>query len=851
MIHGARQGSLSGIRHFFARAMARDLNVFVLPGLDISRAHGIDVEAAGCCVVSSPRHASVLLIVGDVSPAICEAASIIYAQMVRPRVLFSVGAGSKDELSPLPLVDVAVGLSQQDLIDGVQQVRMVFENSAFQIDVKDFDAPALHVRTEYVCPMHAEVVQDEPGSCPRCGMFLVARETQESAAKTDNRHNEEDNSMKNSEMSSHDQHVHGETAKEYFCPMHPEVVQAEPGSCPKCGMFLEAREKTTEARTTHTAHAGHEVAKEYFCSMHPEVVQDEPGSCPKCGMFLEEREKTTEARTTHTAHAGHETAKEYFCSMHPEVVQAEPGSCPKCGMFLEEREKTTEAKTTHTAHAGHETAKEYFCSMHPEVVQAEPGSCPKCGMFLEEREKTTEARTTHTAHAGHDTAKEYFCSMHPEVVQGEPGSCPKCGMFLEPREKIAEAKTTHAAHAGHETETEYVCPMHPEVVQNKPGDCPKCGMHLEPREKQGSSTHDHKAMDQDNNANHNNHDEMNHDENGFMSMVDVTKDLPRSSDDLKMEWIDAPFGPFFPGLPSGLQLTFSLDGDTVAGSGSSSLTDNIPLLKTIPMHGGCFVKHFLSLDPLTPVSSQLLICQAMENAAGIRVDANTEKARIGALERERVASHLNWLVLFAQQTGFSWLARKAGFLQLKFLNADINNIIALKLDVQKLINRIQKTPLLKPRTSGIGQLPANDDLCGVVARASGVENDVRSDNDIYADLGFKSLNRNESDAWARMQIRLAEMLQSLQLIEAVGIIEIPTMIELDEISGTGKSQIETPRGKASLEVVLEKGFVTSATLETPSAYHIQLIETLTSQQELGDALIAVGSLDLSPWSSHQ
>ena len=36
---------------------------------------------------------------------------------------------------------------------------------------------------------------------------------------------------------------------------------------------------------------------------------------------------------------------------------------------------------------------------------------------------------------------------------------------------------------------------------------------------------------------------------GFMSMVEMTKDLPRSSDDLPMEWVEAPFGPLFPGLP--------------------------------------------------------------------------------------------------------------------------------------------------------------------------------------------------------------------------------------------------------------------------------------------------------------
>ncbi|HEN47511.1 MAG TPA: hypothetical protein ENI75_04030, partial [Mizugakiibacter sp.] len=33
----------------------------------------------------------------------------------------------------------------------------------------------------YTCPMHPEVIQDTPGSCPQCGMTLVARETQAGA----------------------------------------------------------------------------------------------------------------------------------------------------------------------------------------------------------------------------------------------------------------------------------------------------------------------------------------------------------------------------------------------------------------------------------------------------------------------------------------------------------------------------------------------------------------------------------------------------------------------------------------------------------------------------------------------
>ena len=64
----------------------------------------------------------------------------------------------------------------------------------------------------------------------------------------------------------------------YTCPMHPEIEQQSPGSCPKCGMALEP--KGIPAIATKI---------EYTCPMHPEVVQDHPGNCPKCGMALEPR----------------------------------------------------------------------------------------------------------------------------------------------------------------------------------------------------------------------------------------------------------------------------------------------------------------------------------------------------------------------------------------------------------------------------------------------------------------------------------------------------------------------------------------------------------------------------------
>ncbi|HFD79026.1 MAG TPA: heavy metal translocating P-type ATPase [Gammaproteobacteria bacterium] len=71
----------------------------------------------------------------------------------------------------------------------------------------------------------------------------------------------------------------------YTCPMHPEIRQDHPGSCPKCGMALEP-----------LVEAAAPVRTEYVCPMHPEVVQDHPGTCPKCGMALEPRTAAPEEK---------------------------------------------------------------------------------------------------------------------------------------------------------------------------------------------------------------------------------------------------------------------------------------------------------------------------------------------------------------------------------------------------------------------------------------------------------------------------------------------------------------------------------------------------------------------------
>jgi Cu+-exporting ATPase len=43
-------------------------------------------------------------------------------------------------------------------------------------------------------------------------------------------------------------------AAEYVCPMHPEIVRSQPGSCPICGMALEPRTATTDETNPELVH---------------------------------------------------------------------------------------------------------------------------------------------------------------------------------------------------------------------------------------------------------------------------------------------------------------------------------------------------------------------------------------------------------------------------------------------------------------------------------------------------------------------------------------------------------------------------------------------------------------------
>ena len=692
---GARRGAMTVLQRLVAAAMARDIRGFVVPGADAARAAGLDLGGAGLHLSATPRHASVLIIIGPLPAGLADAASVAYAQMPRPRAIVALGAG---DLAPLPEADVAEELTQIGLVAALAELKQVFATDSFQPEVHDYDAPPLKSRIEYTCPMHPEVVQDEPGNCPKCGMTLVPRETAESP--------------------------HADHAKSTDAQHKPMTSAHEHGK---------------------NAHSGHGEAHDH----------------------------------DHAKLAAAEVPTQFTCPMHPEIITEALGSCPKCGMVL----MPVESKD---AHAGHDREK-----MRDHGKNAEHGH-------------GKADRHDHTQHAAAEEPAKFTCPMHPEIVTDQPGSCPKCGMFLVP----AKAGDGHTDHDKNEAEHD-------------------------------SGQMDHSA--------HGSGEVIEGAEANFMSMVDMTRDMPASSDGLKMEWINVPFGPFFPGLPGGLQLDLTLDGDSVANANAKSAVGQNALLSDAGTSPKGFADAVAALSPLSPVAYRELACRALEQAAGKSVAAETTRARAAAVERERVASHLGWLAGFGTQSGFGWLENRASALQLQMRGATIAEIAELTPVITTLLRRVQRTPLLKAKLKGIGQLSGHETPTGPVARAGGISRDARGDNPVYAALNFAVVTTAGGDALARLTQRCGEIAQSLELISRADAIVMPQAQGIGAASGKGEAIVETPRGAARLSLTLQNGKVTVADISTPTAAHIALISTVAEAREIGDALTAIGSLDISPW----
>lgn len=270
-------------------------------------------------------------------------------------------------------------------------------------------------------------------------------------------------------------------------------------------------------------------------------------------------------------------------------------------------------------------------------------------------------------------------------------------------------------------------------------------------------------------------------------------------DGLELDQLPVRVGPFFSAFPPGLVLEVKLQGDIVQEA-------------VVP--GNAF--------------------------AGMLVDRprseSGEPPRIAELERARARHLLRWLAHALRVHGLDALGRRTLALVAALggeLPAAAAVLARITREVAALERLLARTRALDWATAGVGVTPPADLAgrgLGPVARAAGVVDDARLDDPTYLRLGFEPVVAGDGagDARARWRQRLAETVQSLALAARAG----------DARAGVGAE--ETPRGRGATP----NGVAPFDARTTPSTALLALLPDLLRDQEWGDAVTTVVSLDL-------
>lgn len=313
-----------------------------------------------------------------------------------------------------------------------------------------------------------------------------------------------------------------------------------------------------------------------------------------------------------------------------------------------------------------------------------------------------------------------------------------------------------------------------------------------------------------------------------------------SEDRLVMEPIELAVGPLSPSLAGGLVLQLVLDGDVVR-EGRADAT----------------------LSRASPDRPDPLAAKACGAALARARGAPRTWLQLAAVETERALGHAAWLRSLGRLLGWQELVALAHAAVVSLLGphralpgpdggspldrrarADVCEALGhASRALRRLQRRLEGSRRLAARTAGRGALSgsrlADTAVGGPVARAAGLARDARLDDPLYAKLGFRPELRAAGDAEARTLVRSAEAVAAVRLaLSALGQEHDPP-----PTTTAGGGWIEAPRGpvRVSLEA-------TGPAFSAPGQRRqLELAGELVAGLELAGALVAVASLDLSPW----
>ena len=289
-------------------------------------------------------------------------------------------------------------------------------------------------------------------------------------------------------------------------------------------------------------------------------------------------------------------------------------------------------------------------------------------------------------------------------------------------------------------------------------------------------------------------------------------------------------GPQHPATHGVLRLVVEIDGEIIF-----RVYPEIGYLHT-GIEKTCEAKFYHQVIPLTdrinyldPLSNNLCYALAVEKLLSLEIPPKAQWMRVLLAELSRLNSHLIWLGTHAMDIGaltvflytfrereeilrlFEAVAGQRMMLSyirigglsmeppLDFLDRVQAFIRTFPEKIDEYANLLTGNPIFRNRLVGVGHLSAEDAIAlgvtGPPLRASGVDIDLRRDMPYsgYENFQFKVPVSNDCDCWARYEVRLIEMRESVKIIQQAldGMPEGPVKADAPKIVLPDREKMKT------------------------------------------------------------
>jgi len=285
-------------------------------------------------------------------------------------------------------------------------------------------------------------------------------------------------------------------------------------------------------------------------------------------------------------------------------------------------------------------------------------------------------------------------------------------------------------------------------------------------------------------------------------------------------------------------------------------------------------------------SHPFAFANSVEEIVGVEVPDRAKYIRTIIGELERIHSHLLWVGLAGHFLGYNtvfmwaWKYREPvldlfemitgnrnsyAMFKVGGVRRDIENqkipairevLSLVKKKTDMLVGAVMDDPVIHARTKGVGVLSKQDIIdfaaVGPTARASGVDIDVRRDDPYaaYPLVNWKVITAEAGDVFAKAQVRLLEMYESISIIEQCleglqkekeGELDVKVK-HIPEGYGTGHA--EAPRGEV-FHFVVSDGSNSPARhkIRAPSYTNISTFKKSCVGQSISDATISLAAVD--------